>query len=269
MGLSLESTSRPAGAIIERLIRKLRQDDPQARIDQALSSLERLSGAYGESGPAIAHAASLLHDLQLPTGPLDELTAIVDLVVGAGVDPARLIVDLGLSRGLHYYSGMIFEIEGPDGLQLCGGGRYDDLIGVLQRRPRGAVAPETPAAGFAFGLERVAAQSRRRPAESAPTLLIVAPDAQFKLAMRVAGALRQRGYRVLLDARARTLQANLRDAARRGCSALVALDGAEVDAVETLDETSLHWYDLGSHGETNTVRRIPLSALEVGASIAT
>ena len=55
-------------------------------------------------------------------------------------------------RGVSYYTGLVFEIyvdtdEGP--LQLCGGGRYDDLA-----RGLGAREP-VPACGFSYGLERV------------------------------------------------------------------------------------------------------------------
>ncbi|HZB95344.1 MAG TPA: ATP phosphoribosyltransferase regulatory subunit [Herpetosiphonaceae bacterium] len=249
MGLSLESTSRPAEAIIERLIRKLRRANPQPRIEQAIASLERLSQAYGEPETAFDTTTTLLRELDLPTTALDELRALVDLVVAQGIESPRLVIDLGLSRGLHYYSGMIFEIEGPDGLQLCGGGRYDDLVGALH--PPGTRRLDVPAVGLAYGLERVVAQLAPAPASRPASILVAAPDAAFQAAMRVADSLRARGHRVLLDVRGRSLQANLRDAERRGCVALVSVEGAAM-------EEEVVWHDLSSHGNSAAPRRTSL-----------
>jgi histidyl-tRNA synthetase len=57
-------------------------------------------------------------------------------------------IDLGIVRGLAYYSGVVFEAFDRDGKlrALVGGGRYDNLIGQLSD---GAVS--LPAIGFAMG----------------------------------------------------------------------------------------------------------------------
>jgi histidyl-tRNA synthetase len=55
-----------------------------------------------------------------------------------------------LARGLDYYTGVIFEIE-IDGYfvgSVCGGGRYDNLIGTFAGK-------KIPAVGFAFGFDRI------------------------------------------------------------------------------------------------------------------
>ncbi|TRV45050.1 MAG: histidine--tRNA ligase [Microcystis panniformis Mp_MB_F_20051200_S9] len=70
-----------------------------------------------------------------------------------------LLTDLGviynlnpcLVRGLDYYTHTAFEIQSDDlGAQatVCGGGRYDGLIAQLG-------GPDTPAVGWAIGLERL------------------------------------------------------------------------------------------------------------------
>ncbi len=60
-------------------------------------------------------------------------------------------INLGIARGLEYYTGMVFEIR-VDGLgaqnQICGGGRYDNLIGLFS-------GLDVPAVGFAFGFDRI------------------------------------------------------------------------------------------------------------------
>jgi len=58
----------------------------------------------------------------------------------------RVIFDLGLSRGLGYYTGAVFDVLDPAfGAPVGGGGRYDDLIGKFGR--------PLPAVGFALNID--------------------------------------------------------------------------------------------------------------------
>jgi ATP phosphoribosyltransferase regulatory subunit len=60
----------------------------------------------------------------------------------------RVIFDLGLARGLGYYSGAVFDVYDPAlGAPVGGGGRYDDLLGNFGRA--------LPAVGFALGVDRL------------------------------------------------------------------------------------------------------------------
>jgi ATP phosphoribosyltransferase regulatory subunit len=60
----------------------------------------------------------------------------------------RVLFDLGLVRGLGYYTGAIFEVYDPAlGAPLGGGGRYDDLLGRFGR--------PMPAVGWALNVERL------------------------------------------------------------------------------------------------------------------
>ena len=82
------------------------------------------------------------------------LRGLVAALARRGADLDRVELDLGFGRGIGFYSQMVFEIraETPSGpVEVCGGGRYDGLARVLgsDRDDRGA--------GFAFGLERLAA----------------------------------------------------------------------------------------------------------------
>jgi ATP phosphoribosyltransferase regulatory subunit len=61
---------------------------------------------------------------------------------------ARVIFDLGLARGLGYYTGAVFEVyDAALGAPLGGGGRYDELLGRFGR--------DLPAAGWALNVERL------------------------------------------------------------------------------------------------------------------
>jgi ATP phosphoribosyltransferase regulatory subunit len=60
----------------------------------------------------------------------------------------RIIFDLGLVRGLGYYTGAVFQVYDPAyGVPIGIGGRYDDLLGQLGR--------PLPAVGFALNVERL------------------------------------------------------------------------------------------------------------------
>jgi ATP phosphoribosyltransferase regulatory subunit len=60
----------------------------------------------------------------------------------------RVILDLGLSRPLSYYTGAVFEVyDAAFGTPIGGGGRYDDLLGRFGR--------PLPACGWALDVERL------------------------------------------------------------------------------------------------------------------
>jgi histidyl-tRNA synthetase len=251
IGVNLRFGSRPPEAIVGRLVRKLQREDPQPRIERALALLERLCHIHGSPHQSLPAAEALLQEYELPSDGLSELRAILELVRAHGVPDEALALDFGLGRGLHYYTGVIFEIYDDEDLQICGGGRYDDLVSTLGGRN------PTPAVGFAYGLERVVATTRRldvsRP-KAQEVLVVAGDDAAYAYALQVAAALRARGYIAGVDVRGRTLQSNLRDAARREVD-FVALVGPT-----ERDERALVWRDLAERTE----RRLALDNLPAG-----
>jgi ATP phosphoribosyltransferase regulatory subunit len=88
--------------------------------------------------------------LEAPEGPVADAVARLRRVREL-LDPAvgeRIIFDLGLLRGLGYYTGAVFEVYDPAvGAPLGGGGRYDDLLARFGR--------PLPAVGFALNVERL------------------------------------------------------------------------------------------------------------------
>ena len=61
---------------------------------------------------------------------------------------SRIIFDLGLVRGLGYYTGAVFQVYDPAyGIPIGIGGRYDELLGQFGR--------PLPAVGFALNVERL------------------------------------------------------------------------------------------------------------------
>ena len=246
IGVNLRYGTRPPEAIVNRLVRKLRREDSQEQIDRALALLDRLCRIAGPPDVALPQAETLLGDFELRTDDLDELRTILDLIAAHGVAPERLMLDFGVGRGLNYYTGVIFEIYAPDGLQICGGGRYDDLVTMLGGSQR------APAVGFAYGLERVVASlppALPHPERQTTLLVSAADDDSYPYAVRVAAALRALGYVAQLDVRGRGAAGNRRAAARREIDALVLVDGVHRDA------GTLLWRETGAAGERAGVER--------------
>lgn len=81
------------------------------------------------------------------------LRAVFGLLDAAGVPADRLRVDLGLARGLDYYTGVVFETT-VDGWEKFGsvasGGRYDNLTRLFTDQP-------LPGVGASIGLDRLLA----------------------------------------------------------------------------------------------------------------
>jgi histidyl-tRNA synthetase len=83
--------------------------------------------------------------------------------------------DLSLARGLDYYTGVIYEavLVGKHVGSVCGGGRYDKLIGMYGKK-------DIPAVGFSVGLERLFAimedEMRKRTHGCETAVMVCAAD---------------------------------------------------------------------------------------------
>lgn len=118
-----------------------------------------------------------------------------------------------LVRGLDYYTRTVFEIQPSEGgsqSALGGGGRYDDLIAQLGGR-------ETPAIGFATGLERIVMNLKRQgvevPESEKPAVFIACiGDSARETAVMTAARLREAGISVIVSSGDRSLKAQLRQA---------------------------------------------------------
>jgi histidyl-tRNA synthetase len=149
----------------------------------ALARLRRwdaLVGAAGDLGNALEAGA-----------PLERTIAALD-AMGLG---GYLDVDLGVVRGLAYYTGTVFELFDARGelRAICGGGRYDHLLAAL-----GGV--DLPALGFGMGDVVLAELLRDRglaPGEPATVDVFLAAIGSDDLAavLALAHELREAGLR--------------------------------------------------------------------------
>ena len=109
--------------------------DALARFESAV----RTRVQVGEDLGVLASAAGIAAD------ELGELAALRDALVAADL-ASWCEFDLGIVRGLAYYTGTVFEIHEASGGEraIAGGGRYDGLVELFG-------GPKTPAMGFGMG----------------------------------------------------------------------------------------------------------------------
>ncbi len=84
---------------------------------------------------------------------IKNLREIFSLLEAAGTSKDRLAIDLGLARGLDYYTGVVFEttIVGWERFgSVASGGRYDNLASLFTER-------RLPGVGASIGLDRLLA----------------------------------------------------------------------------------------------------------------
>ena len=149
---------------------------------------------------------------------MSRLADVMAALAAYNIDDSHIQVQLALGRGLHYYTDVVFELYDASGQsQLCGGGRYNELVQSLGGRK------SIPAVGFAFGLERLRLRigaSRARPAAPPQTQVLVAAVSPERRPRRHAGrpvAPRARHPRGARPAAARRPRADASYANRRQC----------------------------------------------------
>lgn len=145
-----------------------------------------------------------------------------------------LLNDLGISyelnhrlvRGLDYYTHTAFEIISDDlGAQatVCGGGRYDGLVQEL-----GGL--ETPAVGWAIGLERLIILLQQLDATQTTAIdfyVVSRGTAAEHQALKIAQKLRQSGFSVELDLSGSAFGKQFKRADRSGAAVCLILGDEE------------------------------------------
>ncbi|MBR4957555.1 MAG: ATP phosphoribosyltransferase regulatory subunit, partial [Lentisphaeria bacterium] len=127
---------------------------------------------------------------------LENLREIYQLAEAYGVEQ-YISFDLGLTRSLDYYTGMLFEgYAAGMGYSLIGGGRYDNM---MQR-----FGKPCPATGFALGIDRIALTLERQGKKITgrpETVFVAYGEGKAAEGIRLAGALRGEGKRTKLASR--------------------------------------------------------------------
>jgi len=188
---------------------------------EKLESILEFAGIRG----SIAHVEDATDVSDLDSW--DYMVSLFDSLERRGVPNAR--VNLGIVRGLDYYSGMVFEafVEDSSGGSLAGGGRYDALTGAFGREDLGA-------AGVAGGVERTVLAMREQNLLSAgdgphnrTVAVLYATEDTRREAASISSSLRRAGIRTEFDLVGRSLKKQLGDAAARIDADVVIIVGPE------------------------------------------
>jgi histidyl-tRNA synthetase len=137
-------------------------------------------------------------------GESQKLSKLLDALRGRGLADF-VAIDIGIVRGLAYYTGIVFEVFDRAGKfrAIAGGGRYDNLIAQLSD---GGVS--MPALGFAMGdvvlgelineipQAREAMQKAITNDRKIDIYIVIAKEERRADALRQIQQLRDRGYRV-------------------------------------------------------------------------
>ncbi len=128
-------------------------------------------------------------------------------------------------RGLDYYTRTVFEFIN-DGLTVCGGGRYDNLVALLGGN-------HTPAVGFGMGLERLLMIAEKEGADlgspNAPDIYIAnLSEAESALVRKTVYALRKEGISAECDLMKRSLKAQMKYAGRVGAKYTTVFGESEI-----------------------------------------
>ncbi len=243
---------RERSDIVDRLMTRLTRTEERERINRALDFIEKLATVADRPEPALKKTRRLVADFGLSPEPLDYVEAVFEQLSASGIETGDFTFNPAMGRGLQYYTGLVFEIFASDGtasFQVCGGGRYDDLIEIITG------APSTPAVGLTFGVERLlmAAGGDTDPIGADGSNVLVSPvdESRWHYAARVASILRAEGLSTELDVRRRGIGASLEFADRQNIPVLVVVGERE----EASGQASLRMI------ETGDKRTVDLDAL--------
>jgi histidyl-tRNA synthetase len=122
------------------------------------------------------------------------LRTVLDLLEAASIPKERFTLDLGLARGLDYYTGIVFEttVNGWEKFgSIASGGRYDNLASLFTPR-------RLPGVGASIGLDRLLALledagSLRSASTTAPVLIANFPGVPPTTPVALAARLRKVG----------------------------------------------------------------------------
>ena len=200
-------------------------------------------------------AADILGDLASIDGGdrfqegVDELRTVFEHAAAFGIDEKNVAADIGIVRGLDYYTGTIYETRldyYPQLGSICSGGRYDDLTSYFIRKTM-------PGVGISIGLTRLFSQLLRAGivevgGASSAQALVTMPDASLMAnAIEIASSLRAANVNTEIYFEQTRLGRQLRYASRKGFRFAV------IPLPEDLEREQVKFRDMDA-GEEYTVQ---------------
>jgi len=225
--LGIEGDSFTKACVIVDKMDKLPEEDVSAQLSD-----------LGISDSSITTIQSVLSVTELPelrdmlspdSMAVSELERLFQLLESYGISEWTTF-DASVVRGLAYYTGPVFEAHDRGGelRAICGGGRYDRLIGTLGGR-------DLPATGFGFGdmviMELLSEKGLLPDISSRVSDVVFSMNESLRgAAMEVSSKLRGAGRRVDLVLEPKKMKWVFKHAERTGAERLVMVMPAEWDS---------------------------------------
>ena len=216
--LGIEGDDFSKTCVVVDKMDKLTQEAVEAQLTEL--------GLTGDSISTIQSVLGIrsLDALEASLGPenesVRELRALFTMVESYGAGE-WIEFDASVVRGLVYYTGPVFEVHDRDGelRAVCGGGRYDRLIGTMGGK-------DLPATGFGLGdmvvLELLESKRLVPEIPSGISDVVFGMGADLRgAAIRVASALRSEGRRVDMVLEDKKMKWVFRHSERIGAERLV------------------------------------------------
>ena len=181
--------------IVRRLLQKRQRAAERDQFIQALDFLDAWNQITADPAQAFAQMHEwIAADDAVAQAIFDEWRHLIELLNAHGIPGDKLRLRPALARNWDYYTGVVFELHTQDGIELGGGGRYNELARLL------GADHDIPAVGFTYYADQLLALLPASRDDAAPTLsLYISPENELE-GIRWSETLRQRGFTVIVSA---------------------------------------------------------------------
>ncbi len=232
--LGLLETSQPLLRALDKLDKigaEAVTDEMMRQADVSQEQAEeiiRWAGLEGSNQDVLDALPEMVAGSEEGEAGLRRLQAVIEGAMAGGASSDQLTVNLGIARGLDYYTGIVFETTLDDlpGIgSCCSGGRYDDLASLYTKQ-------RLPGVGASLGLDRLLAaleelERTDQRTTTADVFLVLFGDQRVADHIQLADRLRSAGLNVELYPEPRKLGAQFKYADRRGHSLAIVVGDDE------------------------------------------
>lgn len=212
---ALDKRDKLSAEAFEELLAKIELNEDQKDI------LKRFGESSGPEG--LSAISTFLDESKVPTAGCDSVRRVLELLnaFDAG-DYCRF--DMGVVRGLAYYTGVVFEAFGKGGLRRAvgGGGRYDQLIENMGGPSVGAVGFATSDVVIADLLDEF---DRMPEATGAIDYFVIDADPSvFDVVLKITAKLREKGISTSFSYLRQGVGKQFKQAASRNAARVVIVE---------------------------------------------
>ena len=169
---------------------------------------------------------------------INHFNKVKEYLESMGID---YVVNENLVRGLDYYTKTVFEFVNKEGLTLCGGGRYDNLVHEIDEKL------DIPSAGFGMGLERILYFMELQGIDigkpEPPVLYVGMMGNVTAEALRLIMQLRSEGITVETDYLGKSVKAQMKYANKIGARYVVIIGENELESGKVKVKNMLEGYE--------------------------